>query len=221
MLHIAGICWTATIPMITITILTLCFLTAVSMKIKHYQDQLLTLIIWYSHLFFGILSAVCVIMFFNGYVFKGIHTDRIFLSLYVGSGMILYSLTQEKGTGRKIYLALFYSIPFILLGGLILPPLRLFTVVVGIWLLVDGDFKRYPVDEDYRLQTRSTAIINSRYPTYSLIQEKYWLFEKVTDDVIDTKLNANDIQAKRVNADSIKLRIFTDQRPIDTVIVVD
>lgn len=207
--------------MITITILSLCFLTAVSLKIKHYQDHTLTVIMWYVHLFFGILSAVCIVMFLNGYMFKGLNTDRIFLSLYVGSGMVLYSLTQEKGTGRKFYLALFYSIPFILLGGLLLPPLRLFTVVAGIWLLVDGDFKRYPVDEDYRIQSRSTAIINSRYPTYSLVQNKYWLFDKVTDDVIDTKINANDIQAKRVNADSIKLHIFTDLRQIDTVIVVN
>ncbi|PUZ27270.1 hypothetical protein DCM91_08655 [Chitinophaga costaii] len=191
------------------------------MKIKHYQDRSLTEVLWYIHLFLGIISALCVILFFNGYVLRGIYTGRVFLSLYAGSGMILYSLSTEKGTARKAYLAMFYSIPFILLGGLLLPPLRLFTVVASIWLLVDGEFKRYPIDNDYTLQTCSTAVINARYPTYSLVQGKYWLFEKVTDDVIAPYLMPSDIKTKRINADSIQLHIYTDQQQLDTVIVVE
>ncbi|HEY0274211.1 MAG TPA: hypothetical protein VGC22_13550 [Chitinophaga sp.] len=207
--------------MITITLLSLCFLAAVSIRIRHYQDRSLTAALWYIHLFFAVLSAICVILFLNGYVFKGVYTGRVFLSLYAGSGMVLYSLTAEKGTGRKAYLALFYSIPFILLGGLLLPPLRLFTTVAAIWLLVDGEFKRYPIDDEYKLQIRNTAVINSRYPTYSLVQGRYWLFEKVTEDVITPHLNASDVRVKRVSADSIQLHLISDRQQLDTVILVN
>lgn len=204
--------------MITITILSLSFLVAISLKIKHYQDRHLATICWYMHLFFAILSGICLVLFLNGYVFKGIHTDRIIYSLYAGSGMILYALMEDKVSGRRGYLSVFYALPYILLGALILPPLRIYAVVAGIWLLVDGEFKRYPVDDHYSLQTTTTAIINSQYPTYSLVQNKYWLLEKVTDDVIDPRQAAYDIKATHVKPDSIQLHILTSHQQIDTTI---
>lgn len=206
--------------MITVTLLSISFLLAISLKIKHYRDRHLATICWYVHLFFAVLSGICFLLFCNGYVFKGIHTDRIIYSLYAGSGMILYALMEDKVSGRRGYLSVFFALPFILLGALILPPLRIYAVVAGIWLLVDGEFKRYPVDDHYALQTRTTAVINSQYPTYSLVQNKYWLLEKITDDVITPRQAAYSIQGTRIKPDSIQLRIFTDRKEIDTTIGV-
>ncbi len=92
--------------------------------------------------------------------------ERVFFTLYAGSGIVLYGLTQQEISGKWVYLCAFFGFPFALVFGLLLPPLRTLTVITGLGLLSDGEMKRYPIDEDFSLQAKSVDIIY-RYPTYS------------------------------------------------------
>jgi len=169
--------------MFTITVLFLCFLAAISCKIKKVKAPLITGLIWYFHLVMCVFSVLCLVLLFSGYGFKGTYTERVFYTLYAGSGIVLYGLTQQEVSGKWVYLCAFYGFPFVLLFGLLLPPLRTLTVIAGLGLLSDGEMKRYPIDDDFSLQSTSVDIIY-RYPTYSLVQDKYWFFEKISGDVV-------------------------------------
>ncbi|PWV49742.1 hypothetical protein [Chitinophaga sp. S165] len=169
--------------MFTITVLSICFLAAISCKIKKVKAPLITGLIWYFHLAMCVFSVVCLILLISGYGFKGTYTERVFFTLYAGSGVVLYGLTQQEVSGKWVYLCAFYGFPFALAFGLLLPPLRTLTVIAGLGLLSDGEMKRYPIDDDFALQASSVDIIY-RYPTYSLVQDKYWFFEKISGDIV-------------------------------------
>ncbi|PSL30751.1 hypothetical protein [Chitinophaga ginsengisoli] len=190
--------------MFTITVLFLCFLAAISCKIKKVKAPLITGLIWYFHLAMCVFSVLCLILLFSGYGFKGTHTERVFYTLYAGSGVILYGLTQQEVSGKWVYLCAFYGFPFVLLFGLLLPPLRTLTVIAGLGLLSDGEVKRYPIDDDYSLQSTSVDIIY-RYPTYSLVQDKYWFFEKISGDVVKPAGRLQALKMEKSGQDSIHL----------------
>jgi len=194
--------------MITVTILSLCFLTAISCKIKKVKaHQDLIRLLWYVHLVLLFFSALCVLMMLGGYGFKGAYTERVFLTLYAGTGVILYGLTPQQASGKWVYLLCFFGFPFVLLFGLLLPPLRILTIMAGVALLFDGHVHRYPIDDDYTLETRDMGIL-SRYPAYNLVVDKYGFFEKTTPDVVSKNYSLQALQTAQRSGDSIKISIL-------------
>jgi hypothetical protein len=203
--------------MITVSILSISFLTAVSCKIKKVKAPDAVRLLWYVHLALLFFSAICLLLLANGYGFKGAYTERVFFSLYAGSGVILYGLTPQNISGRWLYLLCFFGFPFVLLFGLLLPPLRILTIMAGVTLLYDGNFNRYPIDNDYALQTKEQGIL-SRYPTYSLVTDKYWLFEKITPNVVKQPYPLKSLEMAKKNEDSVNIRIKGNEMRFDTTI---
>ncbi|WP_217605633.1 hypothetical protein [Chitinophaga sp. GbtcB8] len=197
--------------MITVTILSLSFLTAISCRIKKVKSPDAVRLLWYVHLVLLFFSVLCVLMMLNGYGFKGAFTERVFLSLYAGSGVILYGLTTQDASGKWLYLACFFGFPFLLLFGLLLPPLRILTIMAGVALLFDGNVRRYPIDDDYTLETRDMGIL-SRYPTYNMVADKYWFFEKTTPDVVSKNYSLQALQTAQKDGDSVKISILAFDR---------
>ncbi|HEU4552372.1 MAG TPA: hypothetical protein VFS25_06050 [Chitinophaga sp.] len=194
--------------MITVTILSLSFLTAVSCKIKKVKAPADAMrLLWYAHLVLLFFSVLCLLMMLGGYGFKGVHTERVFFSLYAGSGVILYGLTPQNASGKWVYLLCFFGFPFVLLFGVLLPPLRIFTIMAGVALLFDGNVHRYTIDDDYTLETRDMGIL-SRYPTYNLVVDKYGLFEKTTPDVVSKNYSLQALQTAQKSGDSVKISIL-------------
>lgn len=203
--------------MITVTILSISFLTAVSCKIKKVKSPDAVRLLWYIHVALLLFSIICLLLMANGYGFKGAYTERVFFSLYAGSGIILYGLTPTDITGRWLYLLCFFGFPFVLLFGLLLPPLRILAIMTGVALFYDGGLARYPIDNDYALQTKEQGIL-SRYPTYSLVTDKYWFFERITPDVINRKDGLKTLEIAKKNEDSVNIRILGGGTRLDTTI---
>ena len=208
--------------MITLTILSISFLTAISCKIKKVKSPDAVRLLWYVHLSLLFFSIICLILNANSYGFKGAYTERVFYSLYAGSGVILYGLSPKEVTGKWVYLVCFFGFPFVLLFGLLLPPLRILTIMAGVALLYDGNYTRYPIDDDYSLQTREQGIL-SRYPTYSLVEDKYWFFEKITPNVIPRQMSPMAVQMdkKAENSVHVSIQAFEKDRPrFDTTLTL-
>jgi hypothetical protein len=208
--------------MFTITVLSICFLAAISCKIKKVKAPLIAGLLWYFHLAMCVFSVLCLILLISGYGFKGSYTERVFFTLYAGSGILLHGLSQQEVSGKWVYLSAFYGFPFLLAFGLLLPPLRTLAVITGLGLLSDGELKRYPIDADYALQAKSVDILY-RYPTYSLVEDKYWLFEKISGNVVKPGGQLQALKTERTGKDSVRLLMNIVHEPgnvsrVDTVI---
>ncbi|CAL1517057.1 hypothetical protein [Chitinophaga sp. MM2321] len=199
--------------MITFTILTICFLAALSFKIKKVKAPVLRTLTWYLHLTFLAFSVLCFLLMLNDYGFKGTQTERVFYSLYAGTGMLLYGLSKPDNDARYAYLLFFFGFPFLLLIGLLLPPLRTITLVAMFTFLFDSDFHRYKIDDDYALQAKTSGIL-SAYPMYSLITDKYLFFEKITPEVVIPREPVHTLKMNKLGNDSVRIRL----NRIDTVI---
>ncbi|HVI44317.1 MAG TPA: hypothetical protein VM802_05590 [Chitinophaga sp.] len=206
--------------MITVTILTICFLTAISCKIKKVKAPVITALTWYFHFIFLVLSVLCLILMITGYGFKGTQTERVIFSLYAGSGMVIYGLSKPGNDAKHAYLLLLFGFPFVLALGLLLPPLRILTMVAVVTLLVDSDFHRYKIDDDYALQTKTSSIL-SAYPIYSMVSDKYLLFEKITPDVVKPGDYMRALKMNKKGTDSVRIQLWYRKNKIDTVIAVN
>lgn len=206
--------------MVTLTILTICFLTAISCKIKKVKSPVALVLTWYVHIVFLFFSVVCLLLMINGYGFKGTQTERIFFTLYAGSGMVLYGLSQPGTDARYAYLMALFGFPFVLLLGLIIPPLRILTLVATLTLLSDSDFRRYTIDDDHALQSKTSGILSAA-PTYSLITDKYWLFEEITPDVIKPQNTASSLRLKKKGIDSVLVQWGYGKMRKDTLLVLN
>ncbi|WP_343688132.1 hypothetical protein [Chitinophaga sp.] len=192
--------------MFTLTVLFGCFLAAISCKIKKVKAPVITQLMWYFHLSMLFFSILSVILLICGYGFKGTYTERVFFTLYAGSAIILYGLTQPEVSGKRVYLAAFYGFPFVLAAGLLLPPLRTLAVIMGLGLLSDARMERYRIDDDFALQTRSIDIID-RHPSISLVQDKYYLFEKISSDVVMPERRVLGVKMEKRGTDSVMLHL--------------
>lgn len=192
--------------MFTVTVLSGCFLAAVSCRIKKVKVPVITGVVWYIHLVFLFFAALCLLLMVSGYGFKGTYTERFFFTFYAGTGIILYGLTQQDTSGKFAYLCLFFGFPFLLVFGLLLPPLRIFTVVLGLGLLSDGNTERYQIDDDFALRSKTIEVLN-RVPDYSLVEDKYWLFEKVTANVVSPNSRLQALKMEKTGTDSIRLQL--------------
>lgn len=192
--------------MFTIFVLSCCFLTAISCKIKKVKAPIANSLLWYFHLAMLFFSVLSLILLFSGYAFKGAYTERVFFTFYAGSGILLYGLTQQEISGKWVYLCCFYGFPFVLAVGLLLPPLRIPTVAMGLGLLSDGHQETYRIDDDHSLETKTIEILY-RHPSYSLVEDKYWLFEKIDADVINPSDRLMALKAEKTGADSVYLHL--------------
>jgi hypothetical protein len=189
--------------MFTITVLSGCFLAAISCKIKKVKVPMITGLLWYFHFVFLFFAALCLLLLISGYGFKGSYTERVFFTFYAGSGIVLYGLTPQDTSGKFAYLTCFFGFPFLLIFGLLLPPLRLFTVVMGLGLLADGHLESYKIDNDYALQAKTVEILNKE-PDYSLVEDKYWLFEKNTR--FDVPYGIRGLKMEKTGNDSVRMQ---------------
>lgn len=205
--------------MVTLTILTICFLTAISCKIKKIKSPVALALTWYVHLILLFFSVICLLLMINGYGFKGTQTERVFFTLYAGSGMVLYGLSQPGTDARYAYLTAFFGFPFVLLLGLVIPPLRILTLVATLTLLSDSSFHRYAIDDDHALQSKTNGIL-SVTPTYSMVTDKYWLFEEITPDVIKPPQALSHLRMKKKGADSVQIQWGYGKMRKDTVILL-
>ncbi|MCW3463810.1 hypothetical protein [Chitinophaga nivalis] len=205
--------------MITITLLSLCFLTALSCRIKKVKAPVIRTLTWYFHLLFLFLSVICLFLMLNNYGFKGTQTERVFFTLYAGTGMLLFGLTPPGNDARYAYLLCFFGFPFVLLLGLLLPPLRTLTLIAGITLLSDSDFQRFNIDHDFTLQTKTTGIL-SAYPQYSLVEDKYLLFEKITPDVISPRAPLRALKMSKQGTDSVRIQLRSTRNRMDTTLLM-
>lgn len=206
--------------MVTLTILTICFLTAISCRIKKVKSPVALVLTWYVHLIFLFFSAICLLLMINGYGFKGTQTERVFFTLYAGSGMVLFGLSKPGTDARYAYLTVLFGFPFVLLFGLIIPPLRILTLVATLTLLSDSDFHRYTIDDDHALQSKTSGIL-SITPTYSLITDKYWLFEEITPDVIKPQHAVSNLRLKKKGMDSVLVQWGYGKMRKDTLLTLE
>ncbi|MBC9914209.1 hypothetical protein [Chitinophaga varians] len=206
--------------MVTLTILTICFLTAISCRIKKVKSPIALALTWYVHLIFLFFSVICLLLMINGYGFKGTQTERVFFTLYAGSGMVLFGLSKPDTDARYAYLTVLFGFPFVLLFGLIIPPLRILTLVATLTLLSDSDFRRYTIDDDHALQSKTSGIL-SIAPTYSLITDKYWLFEEITPDVIKPQQAIGNLRLKKKGVDSVLVQWGYGKMRKDTLLALE
>ncbi|NLR63546.1 hypothetical protein HGH92_04425 [Chitinophaga varians] len=206
--------------MVTLTILTISFLTAISCKIKKVKSPVALALTWYVHIIFLFFSVICLLLMINGYGFKGTQTERIFFTLYAGSGMVLYGLSKPGTDARHAYLTVLFSFPFVLLLGLVIPPLRILTLVVTLTLLSDSDFRRYTIDDDHALQSKTSGIL-SVTPAYSMVTDKYWLFEEITPDVIKPRQAVSNLRLKKKGEDSVLVQWGYGKMRKDTLLALE
>lgn len=183
---------------------------ALFFKLAKTDNDWLTRVVRYSHYLFFSLTIIAVLLLLNSYSFKGYLTDKLFIILFMGTGMLLFGLYRQKNNLIRTYYAFFFFLPFLLLTGFIGPRLQLVTVVFGIGLLIDGEHTRYPIDKNHSIQTSRYGVLAGN-PTYSLIESKYILFEKVTDDIVPKIGIPKSLRATKISEDSFRLNILTSE----------
>ena len=205
--------------MTSIIILAIAFLAALYFKIIKSENKRLYHFVFYSHLTFFGLTVIEIILLSNSYSFAGYLTGKLFVILFLATGMVLFGLYRKNRKIVRAYFACYFLSPFLLLLGLIIPPLQFITVVAGLGLLFDGEHKRYPIDKKYSIQTSRVGFLSSG-PTFSLVENKYLLFEKTTR-VVQGVGTPKSFQIEKVGADSVRLDILSSEvvnERLDTVI---
>lgn len=77
-------------------------------------------------------------------------------------------------------------------------------------MLIDGESSRYTIDNTHLLQTSRVGVLSGS-PTYSLIETKFFLFEKVTDDIVPKIGLPKSIQVTKIGSDSFRLDILSSE----------
>jgi hypothetical protein len=171
----------------------------------------------YSHFLFLGLTIIAVLLLLNSYSFRGFFTDKVFVILFIATGIILFGLYRERKKLVRTYYAFYFILPLLLLFGLIVPRLHFITAVAGIGLLIEGEHTRYPIDNKYSIQTSRVGVLASS-PTYSLIEKKLFLFEKVTDNIIPKIGIPKSLETVKISNDSFRLNVLIYNEQLDTII---
>ena len=196
--------------MTSITILTIAFLTALILKLTKTDNVKLYKYIRNFHLLFLGLTICAVVLLLNSYSFRGFLTDKIFFILFIATGMLLFGLYRRNSKMTRSYYSIYFILPFLLLIGFVIPPFRFITAVAGIGLLIDGEHTRYQIDNTYSIQTSRVGVLAGS-PTYSLIERKLFLFEKVSDDIVPKIGLPKSIQVTKTGTDSFRLKVLTSE----------
>jgi hypothetical protein len=124
--------------------------------------------------------------------------------------MLLFGLYRHNSKLTRSYYSIYFILPFLLLIGFIIPRFRFITAVTGIGLLIDGEHTRYKIDNTYSIQTSRVGVLAGS-PTYSLIERKLFLFEKVSDDIVPKIGLPKSIQVTKTGTDSFRMRVLTSE----------
>lgn len=206
--------------MTSIFILTIAFLTALILKLTKTNNAMLYKYTRHCHLLFLGLTICALVLLLNSYSIRGFLTDKIFVVLFIATGMLLFGLYRLPNKLTRSYYAFYFFLPFLLLIGLIIPRLQFITAVAGIGMLIDGESSRYQIDDTHLLQISRVGVLAGS-PTYSLIEKKFILFEKVTDDLVPKIGVPKSIQVTKVGKDSVRLDVLTSEvynERLDTIL---
>ena len=196
--------------MTSIIILTTAFLAALFFKLTKTENNKLYKIALYTHLALTGLTIVTLFLILKtSFSFAGFMTDKLFVIFFLATGMLLFGLFRRNQKLLRAYFACFFLSPLLLVLGLFIPPLQFITAVAGLGLLLDGEHHRYPVDETYSIQTSRIGVLASG-PTFSLVENKYLLFEKNTD-ILEGIGTPKSLQIEKVGADSVRLDILSSE----------
>ena len=208
--------------MTSIIILTIAFLTSLVLKLTKTNNAKLYKYVRNCHLLFLGLTICAILLLLNSFSFRGFLTDKIFFILFLATGMLLFGLYRLPNKLTRNYYAFYFFLPFLLLIGLIVPRLQFITAVAGIGMLIDGESSRYPIDNTHLLQTSRVGVLSGS-PTYSLIERKFILFEKVTDDIVPKIGLPKSLQVTKVGTDSFRLDVLSSEiynERLDTTIAL-
>ena len=206
--------------MTSIIILIISFLAALTFKLTKTKNMRLYKFFRNSHFLFLGLTIIAVLLLLNSYSFKGFLTDKIFVILFIATGMLLFGLYRRDSKLTRSYYSIYFILPFLLLIGFVIPKFRFITAVAGIGLLIDGEHTRYQIDNTYSMRTSRVGVLAGS-PTYSLIKKKFFLFEKVTDDIVPKIGLPKSIQVTKTGTDSFRLNVVTSEiynESLDTTI---
>ena len=208
--------------MTSIVIITIAFLAALVFKLTKTEHARLYRFLLYSHWALLGLTATVLLLLCYSYSFAGYYTDKLIVIVFVATGILLFGLYRKKQKLARTYFTCFFSLPILLIVGLIIPRLRFITTVAGIGLLMDGEHYRYTIDKAYSIETSTVGFLSGG-PRISLVENKYLLFEKTTKDVIQGIGIPTSFKVEKVGADSVRLNIVSsdvaDGR-LDTVIAL-
>jgi len=169
------------------------------------------------------LTICAIVLLVNSYSFRGFLTDKIFVILFIATGMLQFGLYRFSNKLKRGYYAFYFCLPFLLVIGLIIPRLQFITTVTGIGMLIDGESSRYQIDNTHLLQTSRVGVLSGS-PTYSLIERKLVLFEKVTDDIVPKIGLPKFLQVTKIGNDSFRLDVLTSEiynERLDTTITLN
>lgn len=184
---------------------------ALFFKLTKKKSERLYKLVLYSHISFFLLTLAALLLLLNSYSFRGFLTDKLFVMLFLATGMLVFGLYRRRRKLVRAYFACFFLLPFLLLAGLFIPPLQFITAVGGLGILIDGEHTRYPIDKNYGLQISRVGVLSGSL-TYSLIENKYFLFEKITEDVVPKIGIPKLVQVQKVSSDSFRLRAITSEK---------
>jgi len=196
--------------MTSIVIFVISFLSACILKLTKPNNNKLYKYIRLGHILFLGLTIVAIILLLNSYSFRGFLTDKIIVILFLATGMLLFGLYRQNRKLTKAYYLFFFILPIVLFIGLTIPRSRFITKVVGLGMLIDGESSRYPIDNKYSIQTSRVGVLSGS-PTYSLIEKRYFLFEKVTDDLVPKIGIPKSLQVTKISNDSFRLNVLTSE----------
>ena len=196
--------------MTSIIILTIAFLTSLILKLTKTNNAKLYKYVRNCHLLFLGLTIFAILLLLNSLSIRGFLTDKLFFILFLATGMLLFGLYRLPNKLTRSYYAFYFSIPFLLLIGLIIPRLQFITTVAGIEMLIDGESSRYQIDKTHLLQTSRVGVLSGS-PTYSLIERKFVLFEKVTDDIVPKIGFPKSLQVTKIGNDSFRLDVLSSE----------
>ncbi|SEB08723.1 hypothetical protein SAMN05660909_05319 [Chitinophaga terrae (ex Kim and Jung 2007)] len=205
--------------MITIYILAICFLLALSFKIKKTNMPEARLLLWYTHLLFACLSALCGLLLLNNWGFRGSNTEGVIFSLYAGTGMMLYGLSKPDTSARYAYLLCFFGFPVLLLVALLLPPSRYIALVFILGFLFTDEVTRHKIDSRFSLEAQSTGLFSYFYD-YNIVESKLLLFERKKPDVFRTYSQFRNVHMSKTGKDSVHIQLECSRTTIDTTIAL-
>ena len=204
----------------TAIILGLGILFAICVMVLKLDNKRLIRSLTLTHILFLGLTIFAILLAKVDWGFRGAYTERIIASIWFGTGIALFGL-YRKGKAKlilKVYSGLyFWTIPILTIAWFI-PRLHFAAIVFGLGIIMDGEFKRYPIDNTFQVQTSRQGML-SGCPSLSVVESKFIFFEKVTDNFVELSECYEKIEPSRISNDSIRMILkSTDSEIIDTTL---
>lgn len=197
--------------MITSIILLIGIVTSTLGLFFKLQNKRLNSIVRAIHLFFLLLTIICIILLTKRLSFRGFYTDRIIISIWFATGAALYGLFKRGSINltSRIYYAFFFFIPIFFLIAWFIPRLHFMAAVFGLGVVIDSEANRFPINDKFQLQEAFQGVLASSYPPLDLV-ENFGIFEKTTKAFVYRPEN----QIQKINFillpnDSLKISVVT------------